>query len=162
VIRELGPSGQDRRALQLMLNSTEIGSFELPIGYPLQVAVHLPWVFVWGGTELYWHRISASGLSSRSFDDEIRAVYPLGTDWLVVAETSVLLLDADLREILDRLLLDEVVIDVSWSGEVLRLSDLRSRVVQLDFSARLDRTIPQPSIGCSGDVGVPATSQSTR
>src|SRR6185295_19875579 len=86
---ELVPVGRENtdelpanRIYELKLGRLPSCRLEFIECYIPSVALHLPEVFAWAGSRLYRQRLEKdSTLQMIDFDNELLAIYPLGTSW---------------------------------------------------------------------------------
>jgi hypothetical protein len=93
------------------------------------VAVHLPFIFIWGGSTLFGLDTTTGLLTGCiEHDDEVLSIYPLGTSWCLVGETSIAIVDSRFASKRELHHFDEIVLESWWSAGKLHLRDLQGRV----------------------------------
>lgn len=108
----------------------EISFFEF--NWP-SIAVHQPFVFVWGGSRLFCLSSETGELRTLLEDrDEILALYPLTQGWCIVGETSLEVYDESFSECKQSLGLDEIILESWWEDGKLYLRDLEERVIRIE------------------------------
>ena len=120
-------SNEDR-IYGMWINGKQREDFALLPYYQPKVAIHLPKIFVWGGTRLFLFDSEAPGILRYDHDDEIRAVYPILQGWCIVGEIGIDLVDASMTKISPPYSHGEIILDNGWEDGILFIQDLQNRV----------------------------------
>lgn len=130
------------RFFSVVLDGDERGRISLFSFLRPDVAIHEPFVFIWGGVRLFRLDTDSGALfQCLEHDDEVRAVYPLGARWCVVGEISVVVFDSDFASKRQVHSLDEIVLESWWRDGKLHIKDLQGREIQFEPSGPRNETL---------------------
>jgi len=132
---------EEERELEVRVDDQSRGVLQLSPWCMPRLSIGQGGLLVWAGRSLYALDLAGGPFRHFELDDEIHAAYQLSSCWCVVCETSVLLWDSAIGEVLAEYLHNEVLLKAWWAAEQLFVEDLQNR----RFEVRIGTAAPQLS-----------------
>jgi hypothetical protein len=126
------------------INGNKSRQLEFPAGYPPGIAIHPPFLFIWGAAQLYWGEVKNGSceLQELEYDDEIRAIFPINGEWCIISETEVRKMDSMLNRTSKQYYHNEVITRFWRENHFLVVEDFEGTVLSFDFSRNGGELIP--------------------
>jgi hypothetical protein len=122
------------RTYWLFKGEMEVGTVTILKYQPLRIALHLPLLFVGGGTSLCFLDLNSLKFGCRDLDYELLAVYPVPAGWCLIEEIAVRVVAEPGGPIISSFSHDEVILRHWWEGDTLCFEDLQAREYCLDLT----------------------------
>jgi hypothetical protein len=146
VIMEKSSSSEERK-FEVQVDGILLGEINLLIFYVPGIAISDSHVALWGGTRIYIGSLAGHELNQYLLDDEIHSVYPMGNQWCLVCETSVVIWEPS-TGVQMRYEHNEVLMSNWWSDDLLVVEDFQGRRLVFQPLKIESCLIPQITSGC--------------